>query len=382
MKFTRIPEMKYPPSHKAKLSQITADIINEFCNSYKGTFKERRSVVTKLNSVIYHVISGDTISDINSLSEVDDDECKQVLGALYLNDKKIDWDIQIVESDTDSVHSSTEASASINRQESKPSVTTKVSNTVMNSSVSSDKKLSKVTPKTDLYLKPPVIPIFDSRKIYAQGVVDGTLYVVYHSMPYIPKCQNEISVTTDVNDMTVNDLLLLFPNTFIQTRSSIMYDNSLNLYKHEKLGTVFPIKGFTNEQILDNIIKYPHIFRLTKSVEGKAESFYSTIEIDGELHKVSNVWSKLEDAKNIPYTTDFVKEYVVRKYLLERDVLGIRHKYPMIEDLRPFLTLFMPSHDYVELGYADAEELAKQCVISRVAYKKSKNPVLRRLLNA
>ena len=79
--------------------------------------------------------------------------------------------------------------------------------------------------------------------------------------------------------------------------------------------------------------------------------------------------------------SDFIKEYVTRRYILERDIKHIDHKYPIFGDLSPFLTLFMPRENYESLGY-DTEDIAIRCIISRVDYKKSRNPVIRRLNNA
>ena len=86
-------------------------------------------------------------------------------------------------------------------------------------------------------------------------------------------------------------------------------------------------------------------------------------------------------ASKIPYNREFVKEYVVRRYLLERDIYHIHHVYPMFGRLDPFLTLFMPYEEYKKNGYNNSVDIAKQCVKSRVSYKTSRNPVLRRLEN-
>ena len=102
------------------------------------------------------------------------------------------------------------------------------------------------------------------------------------------------------------------------------------------------------------------------------------MEIDGELRDTVEVWDSLEISKWIPKNVDFIKEYVVRKYLMDIEHKGATYKYPLFGTLDPFLTLFMPASEYTKRGY-DALELAKQCVLSRVSYKQSRSPVIRRI---
>jgi hypothetical protein len=116
-----------------------------------------------------------------------------------------------------------------------------------------------------------------------------------------------------------------------------------------------------------------------REIDGKQCSFYSHIEIDGKLVNILDIWDELPESQIIPKQADFIKEYVVRRYLLERDIDGIKHKYPMFGDLDPFLTLPLTIADYKDFGYTDAVKLARQCVASRVNYKVSRNPIVRRL---
>ena len=122
-----------------------------------------------------------------------------------------------------------------------------------------------------------------------------------------------------------------------------------------------------------------HIFRLLKETNDGVATFYSTIEIDGQLQNVLDIWDTLPESKVIPKTADFLKEYVVRRYLLERDVKKINHKYPLYGSLDPFLTLFTTPEEYSKLGYKDCEDLARKCVQARIRYKQSRNPILRRI---
>ena len=206
--------------------------------------------------------------------------------------------------------------------------------------------------------------------------------VIYPSEPKIPTKQNEISVTTNVEDMTDFDLLKLYPHQFIQTRPAVMYKPVDGLGYHMELGVILPIASYNTQELIDNLIKYPHIYKLQRLVDGEFKVFYTSIEINGELKDVADVWgsSLLEDTSVIPYTADFVKEYVVRRYLLERDH-GIVHNYPLYGELDPFLTLIAPASKYAEWGYLDSVGVARSCVTSRIRYKRSRNPILRRLNN-
>ena len=135
------------------------------------------------------------------------------------------------------------------------------------------------------------------------------------------------------------------------------------------------------EQVRDNIIQYPHFYKLKRFIKGEFVSFYSNIEIDGELYDTLEIWDSLPESKVIPRTSEFIKEYVVRRYLLERDILGIEHKYPMHGTLEPFLTLFSIPEDYCRFGYPDSAELAAKCVKSRISYKQSRNPIIRKVMD-
>lgn len=372
IKFTNIPDrLRYPASVKGRLSTIHSSVITSVSETYTGGFKQRNKIVNLLNTLSYMIVNGDSFPDnwtpadpFSNITLVDDDMCRSTLKDLYLMDKNIEWDIQPVDAET----------TSPKNIDSAPSLFPKIT-------VKADETVIAPTPKEDLYIRPPVIPQFDVNQIWAGGVVDGTRYAIYASQPTIPTKQNEISITTDVEKMTSADLRKLYPNRFIQTRSPSMYVELPGVPYHEQLGVILPIKGFTQKQLVDNLVKYPHIFRLGKIIDGTVSSFYTTIEIDGELHRVSDVWDTLPESKLIPHTADYIKEYVVRRYLLERDIKKMEHKYPMFGSLDPFLTLFTTPQDYVNLGYSNIEEMAIQCVKSRVEYKKTRNPVLRRLSN-
>ena len=379
--FTHIPDkLKYPPNIRGKLSTYHSQVVTYVSSHFKRTYKYRQTVVDVMNTISYMMLSGDAIppswspdSPLDNLAIIEDDICKAVLGEMYLSDKYITWDVE--ESDVD------DRPATFNTLKSADVPTSPVYRAPAVKQVTAATVVNP-TPKEDLYIRPPVVPQFDTAKPWRSAFIGGERYTIYSSLPEIPKKQNEISVTTDVNKMTSVDLMKLYPNRHIRTRSPAMYEPIPGIEYDEVLGLILPIAGYTSDQVRENIIKYPHIFKLTRVVDDEIVSLYATIEIDGVLHKVSDVWDTLPEAAVIPRSSEFVKEYVVRRYLLERDVSGIVHKYPMYGSLDPFLTLFTTSDEYIKLGYSNTEDIAKQCVKARVSYKQTRNPVLRRLENA
>ena len=368
MIFTQIPnELKYPPAIRSKLSTIHSDIISWAVDNFQGTYKERRAIIQIMNSISYICLSGDSVPDNWNSSDplvnspvVDDYICRNYLGDVYILEKNVVWDIE----KTNLSPSKTE---SFNTKH--PIKLAELSDDVL------------PTPKEDLFIQSPKIPRFDKHKVWLSGYIGDELFEIYESLPLIPTKQNEIAVTTDVNRFTKSDLLKLYPNCFIQTRAACMYRPVEHITLHPQFGLLIPIDGFSEDQVLNNIIEYPHLYKLYRLIDDNLVSFYSSIEIDGILYNVSDIWEELPESSVIPYSPDFIKEYVTRRYLLERDVKHMNHKYPIFGDLSSFLTLFMPKEDYESLGY-DVEELAKQCIMSRVKYKRSRNPVIRRLNNA
>lgn len=374
VEFSQIPAMlNYPKYVKGKLSSLHSDIITYVSSIYDGSHELRTKTIRLLNTITHYVIENEsfphkwssTISPFDNITIEDEFLLKDQLGNLYINPRDVNWDIEVVNSNTTS-------------NVFTPIVPKNKHQIASKSSNKNQVKLFRETDKSDLYIQPPSVPQFDVTKPWLYKVIDGDVYCIYTSIPEIPTKQNEISVTTDVDNMTEAQLINLYPNNFIKTRSPILYEPSLGFDYHGQLGLILPIEGFTKEEVLDNIIKYPHLFKLSKIKDGEIVSFYTTIEIDGDLYKISDVWKDLPDTSKIPYNADFVKEYVVRRYLLERDIKGIKHKYPMYGELQPFLTLFTTTSDYINLGYTDVVSMARQCVMSRVAYKRSRNPIIRR----
>jgi hypothetical protein len=296
---------------------------------------------------------------LNNLSLEDDAVLKYYLSkmSLYVDESSIEWDV--IPTDANN-HRVVPAFVPLDPKEQPKLV---------------------ATPKEDLYIQPPLVPRFDYTKPYVKVIDGNDVLVIYTSLPEIPTKQNEISVTTDVNNMTNVQLLQLYPNQFIRTRSPVMYNELPGVPFDDQLGLLIPFNGFTEDQIRRNVIEYPHLYQLRRVTPKGIVSFYHSIEMNGELYPIQDVWDILPDTKNLPKTAEYIKEYVVRRYLLERDS-GVKHNYPMFGSLDRYLTLFTTPAEYAELGVVDDPvELARKCVCSRVSYKQTRNPILRRLGN-
>lgn len=382
IRFYDIPDrIKYPANCQAKLTDLHNEIIQYTSDNFSSKVSFKRSVIKAMNTVSYLLISGDTIPSgwkpqnlTSGLPDISEDSLKSKLKNCYVPQTSIDWS-ELVEADNDSID------PSINKDNESVRIDSEFSFKQIENS-EQFAAVSHSEPE-DLYLQGPLIPQIDTSKIYASGEIDGTKLVIYHSLPIVPTRQCEISVTTDVSLLSERDLMKLYPDRRFYTRNSDLYRKVDGLYYEEGLGCVLPIKDFSRSQIIDNMIKYPHlenILRLGKSASGaKYVEFWKFIEIGGELHRTKDIWDSLPESSFIPKSKFFMEEYVIRRYLLERDVEGINHRFKMFGSLDPFLTLFMDSDSYIRYGYKNVVEIARQCVCSRVSYKKSRNPILRRL---
>ncbi len=380
MKFTQIPDkLNYPSRISAKLSTLHSDIITYVLSNFRNTNRYKNKVVNLMNTISYYLISGDSLptdwsskNPFENIDFIDNDICESKLVNLCLHVKDITWDV-------------TEADVTYNPNEKTKQAV--LSDTKVTEQQNCDVKRSIITntadltPKDDLFKKPPTIPQLDTSVPWLITEKYNNIYVIYKSLPEIPKKQCQISCTTDISKMTAADLIRLFPNHLIHTRSSVMYEKYGDLDFDENLGVILSISGFSPNQVRENIIQYPHLYKLKKMVNGEIESFYSTIEINGEIHNILDIWDSLPDAKRMPKSSEYIKEYVARRYLLERDIKHIDHKYKMYGSLDPFLTLFTTSDMYKDFGYTDSLEIAKCCVRSRVNYKQTRNPIIRMVQN-
>lgn len=395
IKFTNLSEQwRVDDVPKGKVSELLSKVIEYGVAHYNNTKKMRDDLLRACNVILYYLRENEvmphdwlTTDPLSNIPDIDDDTIQLVLNKFYISNKNVEWDLVPV------VDVPPETTAEVTApifEEKRPKLnrssqvsTSVISNTV--AKVDSEKKAKKQTAlivptdKTDLYLQCPKIPQIDKNDIWLRGQAGPDVITIYATLPKIPTKQNEISVTTDVSKMTNSELMNLYPNSLIKTRNAKMYYHVEGLEYDEQLGSIIPIGDFTSAQLLDNIVKYPHFYNIMRPVNGEVVKFYYYIEIDGELYKTVDVWDSIPETSRIPRDVEFIKEYVIRRYLLERDVLGIEHKYPMYGSLDPYITLFMPPEYYIKRGYTNTCDLAMQCVTSRVSFKQSRNPLIRRL---
>lgn len=378
------------------LQEAYSNIVTYSYKHFLNTKKYKQQIVNALNYATYCFVFNNSpdiswrIADpVSTTPEFDTVDVEATLKDFYLSISSITWDIEPTEDISDATVTAAEKATKQPARvapkvvkpvvASKPTVNMQAVSELRANAPTRTAEVQKPTPKQDLYIQPPMYPQFDVNKIWMQGQDGPTRLVIYTTLPEIPTKQNEISVTTNIDMMRDEEKLALFPNVLIKTRAPIMYEPQEGLEFDEKLGIILPIEGFTKEQVKQNILEYPHLFKLQREYNNDLVSMYSTIEIDGELKNISDVWNTLPESKVIPAQSEFIKEYTVRRYLLERDIKGIKHNYPLYGSLDPYLTLFMPASDYAAYGQTDALELANKCILSRVRYKQTRNPIIRRL---
>lgn len=355
MYFTEITDkLKYPSKYRQRLIKEHSKIISYVVEHYSKSKRFHKTIVNALNTVSYIALNGDTIPKIDysapepfaDFKQMSNTDIIGVLGDIYLDADSIEWNIT-PKQETPTERKSTQR-------------------------IKENVKLVD-TPKEYLYLRAPQYPRMDTSKLFMSDYVGNEHFYMHPSLPIIPEKQTDISCTTDVKLMTNKDLMKLFPNRLIRTRAEVMYQPYGDIPMDEDLGLLIPINGYSKEDIRENIIKYPHFYQLTRLYNDEEISFYKHIEIDGKLFPTLDVWDSLPDSKLIPKTAEFIKEYVIRKYLLDRDH-GVKHNYPLRGTLEPYLTLFAPPDFYGE----NPIELAKACVTSRVSYLRSRNPYIER----
>lgn len=407
-----------PQKYKAASNKLFKHVYDVVSLTYSGSSLQHQIVIDGINTLAYIILKGDDVPiywddcrPFDNLPDVDYDELKSVLKEYMLTVDSICWDI-----DTNYGVSTT---SSTYVEPIKHSTVVVNSNQVMNGLLSNHAKqrneiyeqklqvqtshqidettISKLTPLEDVLLDPgyPCFPKLDFSDYWIVAIdAKGEEYGIPKSLPLVPECQSDITVTTDVSRMTKTDFLKLYPNHIMKLRNSCMYQkyDGYDLDYDEDLGVIFPIAGFSKAQVIDNIIKYPDLTnigpgrvgkkRISKFTEQKEtiwEDFYKRIELNGELHLITkDFWEQTSELSCLPPNKAFQQEYVIRKYLLERDN-GIHHEKEMFGTLYPFITLFMPMEEYIKRGYNNVESIAEKCVKSRVSYFRSRNPMLLRL---
>ena len=215
-------------------------------------------------------------------------------------------------------------------------------------------------------------------------VVDDLQYVLYNSVPTIPTRQCEISMTTNVDAMTDKELLALFPNRILYPRSAELYAEIDGVERDDILGNLITVGGWSKKQMIDNIIRYPYIHnlkRLGRTPNGYRQvDFWKYMEVDGEMHKTLDVWDTNKKFSGLPKNKAVIEDVVVRNYILKQSSKSKdKYQFGIYGELLPHLMLFLPIDVYADFGYKDPIDLARQCVMSRVAYIRSRNPVLQKL---
>lgn len=395
IKFTHISEnYQIPRTFKNKLSPLYSNVITYVVDTYNGTMKYKTTVVKIINILTYAVLASEPLpfswsadNPFINIPDIDDSQLEEVLGDLYLTEDAIDWDVKVVDDPEDIVVTTIASPIIPTASSPAPQIITSSSVPPIITPVTAVKQNTlKTTPSSkfdisDLYIQAPEIPQFDINKPWISEVNGMDKLTIYTTLPEVPKRQRDISITTNPALMTDKDLFNLFPDTYIHTRATSMYiDIGSDLYMDPNLGLVLPIDDYTQEQCIENIIQYPHFYKLVRYSKENDEftSFYENIEIDGELVPTLQIWNDLPISKKVPYNAEFIKEYLVRKYLMDRDIKHVNFKYPLFGTLNPYLTLFMPASEYEKRGL-DSLSIAKRCVESRISYKQSRSPILRRL---
>ena len=242
--------------------------------------------------------------------------------------------------------------------------------------------------RSDISLLTSTMPAIDCTQIYLKSLdLAGRPINVYPTLPTIPTNQCEVSATTNIDTMIDMDFLKMFPNEVIRARHPMMYGtftdvvnvhgDPMEIEVDEVLGYIPVINGYTREQIIDNLIKYPQ-FTYWYRQEGRDRTpFTKYVEIDGEIVPRMK-WlreSRDPDLNNVPGNEYFIKDYMYRKYILDEEYGGIKHKYPPFGTYGPFMSLFMPKELYQKFGYKDVASIGRQCVQNRIDFFRSRNPL-------
>lgn len=394
--FTSISERFQNASYRSRLLkgndcailQYKFSQLIEYAESnYKGSYKERNQYIYLVNSLIYYKVVGDSVLDswdpddpLNTIDIIDDEyELKSTLGDLYIDPKSILWDIDIPKND-DIKDEVLEVSSTLDLDASKQESTYNADSSSKNSNIEiphADSDSLKY--RSTISLSFPIYPSINTQKLYTIGYdMAGRQIPIYQTLPSIPKLQNDISITTDVDAMTEDNLLSLYPDTIIYPRRDEMYVAQDGYKFHSLFGFIPDIDGFTEDQVIQNIIEYPIFNFMYRNIDGDRISFMKHIEIDGKLIPSKEAIHYISDIEKLPAGNVFLWDYVVRRYLLERDIKHIQHKYPLMGSFTSYMTLFMPVSEYKKyINGFDPIDTARKCVIGRRDFYKSRNPLLK-----
>ena len=247
IKFTSISEkFALPSKFKGQQSKLHGEFIEYVVKHFQNTRKYKQTVVDALNILTYCVIASEAptfdwkLSDpFNTIPEYDMDMIEEATSVYFLTMDAIDWDV----SEADDSYHITDAQVIVPSAPTEPQEDVKIY-TPSRAEIAPDTtpivppQISRViqevpevstcttvlTPKEDLYIQPPKYPQFDFSKPWLSVQDKGDQLVIYTTIPEIPTKQNEISVTTDPDKMTVTEMMMLYPKQFIRTRAPIMYE--------------------------------------------------------------------------------------------------------------------------------------------------------------
>ena len=382
--------------HLSRISDLDSRLLEYVQVHGARTARDKSNVIRKMNSMAYQIIIGDyidvdpsTSSGFDSIVTIEDSECQSKLGSLFIKISDVDWDIDTAPDDKTAV-STTSTVDPAEVAVAKPQGFRPLFETSRNEEPPSDYDVttytdsaSKASVDSDISFAFKKVPKFDPDRIWAVGHdVYGRQVPIYMTLPEIPRVQNDVTVTTDINKMSRQDLLNLFPDRRLRPRHAELYEKIDGFDWDPILGYIPKILDFTKDQIIENLIKYPKFSLLFRTVGEQRVSFTNFIELDGGNIVPWNVAAEISpDMVALPKSKIFYRDYIVRRYLLERDVLHIQHKYPLIGTFDPFMTLFTTMDEYKKLGYTDFESMARQCVVGRVKFFQTRNPLVRGLLD-
>lgn len=214
-------------------------------------------------------------------------------------------------------------------------------------------------------------------KVWHSGTCDGETFVIGTSLPEIPELQCDISITTNVDRMTIADLIHLYPTREFKEFRHYMTDRFEGCPYDKYVSSYVPIPGYTQEQLIQNIIKYPFPHEYRRFINDQFVEVWKQVEIDGELVDIVKAFDQSELYGKVQRCRRVLQEYGYRKAMLDLEY-GKAVNYPLIGDIQPYLALVFPEYVYKELGY-DTVDLARKSVISRVSLLRSVNPVIRRI---
>lgn len=406
----------------AKIETAVADIVSKNCRSL-NTRKSRIAICDLLNRVVYQYISDPSYKYVEGeVPDVGDIDIEQELGDLFITINKVDFDScpvedAILEDENESlsnqsgaVSSSKENIQGASRSEPDEHIdldNVSVVDLMLESQQECKEEELHIPPgyelfyadttsdgyqvsqdRSDISLLTSTMPAIDCTQIYLKSLdLAGRPINVYPTLPTIPTNQCEVSATTNIDTMIDMDFLKMFPDEVIRARHPMMYGtftdvvnvhgDPMEIEVDEVLGYIPVINGYTREQIIDNIIKYPQ-FTYWYRQEGRDRTpFTKYVEIGGELVPRMK-WlreSKDADLNNVPGNEYFIKDYMYRKYILDEEYGGIIHKYPPFGTYGPFMSLFMPKELYHKFGYKDVASIGRQCVQNRIDFFRSRNPL-------